>query len=109
MNLPTEVFGNVVVVHTPDELSVDQAERFEGFIGALDQNRVVLDIDNTELLDSAGLTALLNCHERLSEVGGAARVATTSVTNRKILEITRIDHQIEVFESVLDAVKSFAV
>jgi anti-sigma B factor antagonist len=109
MNLPTEVFGNVVVVHTPDELSADQAERFESFIGTLGQNRVVLDLDNTELLDSAGLAALLNCQERLLELGGGARVATTSATNRKILEITRIDRQVEVFESVLDAVKSFAV
>jgi anti-anti-sigma factor len=108
MNLPTEVFGDVVVVHTPDELSTDHSKRFEDFITSLDRNRVVLDLDNTELLDSAGLTALLNCHESLCQAGGGVRVATTSATNRKILEITRLDQQIEVFESVIDAVKSFA-
>ena len=108
MNLPTEVFGDVAVVHTPEELSVDHTERFEAFIHTLDRKNVVLDIDNTELLDSAGLTALLDCHEWLFESGGGVRVATTSATNRKILEITRLDQQIEVFESVLDAVKSFA-
>jgi anti-sigma B factor antagonist len=108
MNLPTEVFGDVVVVHTPDELGLDQAERFEQFITSLERSRVVLDLDNTELLDSAGLTALVSCHERLWQAGGGARVATTSATNRKILEITRLDQQIEVFDSVIDAVKSFA-
>ena len=108
MNLPTEIFGDVVVVHAPDELSADHAKRFEEYIASLDHKRVVLDLDNTELLDSAGLTALMNCHNALWQAGGGARVATTSATNRKILEITRLDQQIEVFESVIDAVKSFA-
>ena len=26
MNLPTEIFGNVIVVHTPEELGTDQAD-----------------------------------------------------------------------------------
>src|SRR5205085_7253487 len=108
MNLPTEVFGDVVVVHTTDERGIDQTERFEAFITSLEHKRVVLDLDGTELLDSGGLTALLNCHDKLQEDNGGVRVATTSTTNRKILEITRIDQQIEVFESVIDAVKSFA-
>jgi anti-sigma B factor antagonist len=108
MNLPTEIFGDVMVIHTPDELGFDQAERFEDFMTSLDRSRIVLDIDNTELLDSAGLTSLLNCNDQMTQRGGGVRVATTSATNRKILEITRLDEQIEVFESVIDAVKSFA-
>jgi hypothetical protein len=30
-----------------------------------------------------------------------------NAVNRKILDITRLDQQLEVFESVIDAVKSF--
>ncbi len=107
MNLPTEIFGDCVVVHTPEELGEDQADGFEAFVPALERTNVVLDLDNTEMLDSAGLAALWNVHDKLRQEGGDVKIATTNATNRKILEITRLDQQMEVFSSVIDAVKSF--
>src|SRR5438094_972026 len=107
MNLPTELFGDVLVVHTPEELGADHAERFEAFLSHLEQNHIVLDIDNTELLDSGGLTAFLNAQDRLHELDGDLKVATNNVVNRKILEITRLDQHLEVYDSVVDAVNSF--
>ena len=68
---------------------------------------MVVDLDGTETLDSAGLTALLNAQEALRELQGDLKIATSNAVNRKILEITRLDQQLEVFESVIDAVKSF--
>jgi hypothetical protein len=35
------------------------------------------------------------------------KISTGNLANRKILEITRLDQQMEVFETVIDAVKSF--
>ena len=67
----------------------------------------MLDLDATETINSTGLTSLLDSQERLSEEGGQVKVATTNFFNRKILEITRLERQLEVFDSVLDAVKSF--
>ncbi|MBN2477618.1 MAG: STAS domain-containing protein [Pirellulales bacterium] len=107
MNLPSEIFGQVIVVHTPEELGSDQQEAFESYVPSCERNQVVLDLDNTETLDSDGLTALLNVQDALRENGGDVKIATTNSMNRKILEITRLDHQLEVFDSVLDAVKSF--
>ena len=107
MKLPTETFGNVIVVHTPEDLSADQAEDLLDFLVTLPHHNLVLDIDHTEALDSAGLTALLDAQDRLLELGGDAKIATSSATNRKIMEITRLDRQLEVFESVIDAVKNF--
>lgn len=107
MNLPTEIFGNVIVVHTPEELGRDQAEDFEQFVTSLSQQRVVVDLDNTETVDSQGLTSLLDVQDKLFGLGGNIKIATTNASNRKILEMTRLDRQIEVFESVIDAVKSF--
>ena len=107
MNLPTEIFSDVIVVHTPEELGVDQAENFEALLVTLERRRVVLDLDSTESLDSAGLSALWNSRDNLRELGGDLKVATTNATNLKLLEITRLDRQIEVFDSVIDAVKSF--
>ncbi len=107
MALPTEIFGDVIVVHTPEELGEDQADGFEAYVPNLERRNVVLDLDNTEMLDSAGLTAIWNVHDRLREDGGEVKIATTNLVNRKILEITRLDQQLEVFSSVIDAVKSF--
>ncbi|KKK99422.1 hypothetical protein LCGC14_2632910 [marine sediment metagenome] len=107
MNLPTEIFGDVIVVHTPEELGADQCDDFEAYLPTLERHNVVLDVDNTETLDSKGLTALLNVQETLQDKQGELKIATTNATNRKIFEITRTDQQLEVFDSVIDAVKSF--
>jgi anti-anti-sigma factor len=107
VNLPTELFGQVLVVHTPDELSADNVERFTAFLGALEHVQIVLDMDHTETLDSDGLTSILAAQDRLREALGDLKVATTNAINRKILEMTRLDQQLEVFESVVDAVNSF--
>ena len=107
MNLPTEIFGDVIVVHTPEELGADQCEAFEAYIPTLERQYVVLDMDATETVDSKGLATLLNVQDKLRDMGGEAKIATTNLNNRKILEITRLDQQLEVFDSVVDAAKSF--
>ena len=107
MQLASEVFGDVVVVHSPEELGADQADAFERFLSDVTPRQIVLDMDNTEMLDSQGLTALLAAHEQARKQGGDVKIATTNGVNRKILEITRFDQQLDVFDSVIDAVKSF--
>src|SRR5262245_11499137 len=108
MKLPTEVFGNVVVVHTPEELSCDTAGQLESFLTSLERCNVIVDLDGSETIESTGLEALLGAQEALRALAGDLKLATCNPANRKILEITRLDQQLEVFESVIDAVKSFA-
>ncbi len=109
MNLVTEIFGEVVVVHTPEEIGNDQSDRIRAFLTTLDRSQVVLDLDNTETIDSSGLETLLSGQEHLRSQMGDLKIATTNAMNRKILELTRLDQQLEVFESVIDAVKSYTV
>ena len=107
-NLSTEIFGDVIVVHTPDELGDDQLDEFESYLTSLDRKNVVIDLDNTESLDSVTLTSLLNSSDALREKNGNLKITSSNSVNRKILEITRIDRQLEVFQSVIDAVTSFS-
>ena len=107
MKLPTEIFGDVAVVHTPDELNGDQADNVMLFLTTLEQSKVIVDLDGTESIDSQGLTLLLEANDKLVDSSGALKIATTNPVNRKILEITRLDQQLDVFDSVIDAVKSF--
>ena len=108
MKLPTEIFGQVIVVHTPEELSADTAGEFESFLTNLDRAQVVIDLNGSESIESSGLEAMLSAQESLQALGGDVKISTSNGLNRKILEITRLDQQFEVFESVLDAVKSYA-
>jgi anti-anti-sigma factor len=108
MNLPTEIFGDVVVVHTLEQLAADQADEFVPFVTMLERSNVVVDLKDTETLDSAGLAAILDAQDAMRELGGDVKVSTDNHTNRKILEITRLDRQLDVFESVVEAVKSYS-
>lgn len=108
MNFPSEIFGDVMVVHTPEEFGVDQAPSFANFLTNVERRNIVVDLDGTENLVSGGLEALLDGRDKLQAIGGDVKVATTNRHNRKILEITRLDQQLEVFDSVIEAVKSFS-
>jgi anti-sigma B factor antagonist len=107
MNLPTEIFGDVIVIHTPAELGADQCGALEVFEPSPERPNAVLDLDATETIDSKGLTALLDVQDKFRDKAGEVKIATTNATNRKVLEMTRLDQQIEVFDGVVDAVKSF--
>ena len=107
MNLTTEIFGECMVVHAPQDMGREQADRLENFLHTVERIQIVLDIDDVEQIDSVGLTALVNSQENLRALGGDLKISTDSAVNRKILEITRLDQQLEVFDSVIDAVKSF--
>lgn len=109
MKLPTEIFGAVVVVHAPEEVSGDNAENLVQCLGMMERSQVIFDLDGTESFDSEGLEAILDAQELLRGEGGDLKISTANSINRKILEITRLDQQLEVFDSVIDAVKSFAV
>lgn len=108
MKLPTEIFGNVVVVHTPEEVGADNASMLEQYLTTLERNQVIVDLNGSETIDSLGLEALLNAQEALRALQGDLKISTSNPANRKILEITRLDQHLEVFESMIDAVKSFA-
>ena len=108
MKLPTEIFGDTIVVHTPEELGSDGADLLENFLSKLERLKVVVDMNGTETIESGGLEAILNAQEALQALGGDLKLSTTVDANRKILEITRLDQQLEVFESVIDAVRSFS-
>ena len=68
---------------------------------------LVVDLDSVESIDSSGLTSLLDAQDRLRAEGGDLKIISSNHVNQKILQITRLDEPLEVFDSVIDAVKSF--
>lgn len=107
MKLPTEVFGDVLVVHAPDQLNEDHRSNVHRFVREQQHVKVVIDLDGVEAIDSAGLSLLLDIQDDMRAANGDVKLIAGNV-NRKILELTRLDQHLEVFDSVIEAVKSFA-
>ncbi len=110
MQVTTETFGDVLVAHTPDELTEDTLSVFFGTLDAAvedGQSNIVLQMDATDFYDSAGLTRLVELHETLLEHGGNVKICGLVDVGRKVFEVTRLDQRFDIFESVIDAVGSF--
>ena len=99
-----------MVARMPDELTDDTSTEFvNALTAAINEQhfQVVLQMDHSETLDSAGLEALLDIQDLTREQGGNLKISGLEDPGRKILEITRIDQRIDLFDSVIDAVSSF--
>jgi anti-sigma B factor antagonist len=107
MNLPTEIFGDVLVVHAPDQLNEEHAVKVQKFLQSQQHTKVIVDLDDVEAIDSMGLQLLLDAQDDLRAAHGDLKLISANLVNRKILEITRLDQHLEVFDSVIDAVKSY--
>lgn len=110
MQITTETFGNVLVAHTPDELTDDTAESFLQALAApmnAGQVNLVLQMDRSDAYDSAGLSALIELQEQLRGRGGNLKISGLGDPGRKIFEITRLDRRFDLFDSLVEAVSSF--
>lgn len=110
MQITTETFGDVVVVHTPDDLMEETArllgETIEGHLRK-GSSSIVLQMDRTDSYDSIGLTTLLDLQDQARQAGGAVKISGLVDPGRKIFEVTRLDQRFDLFDSVIDAVASF--
>jgi anti-sigma B factor antagonist len=110
MQLTTETFGRTLVVHTPEELTAESISVFQQSVeDALDSGnlQMVFEFERTDLVDSEGLTMLLDVRDKLREQGGDLKLCGLIDHSRKVFEVTRLDRQFDVFDSVIDAVSSF--
>lgn len=110
MQINTETFGNVLVAHTPDEVTEESAHPFvEAITESVDagQLNVVLQMDRSDQFDSAGLTALVELKDSVRSKGGTLKISGLGHPGRKIFEVTRLENRFEMFDSVIDAVSSF--
>lgn len=110
MAISTETYGSVAVARLDDELTQDNVSRFENALEPLFTDgihRMVIDMEKTEYLDNTGLEAIDDLIARLDKAGGQVKFSGLGSTCRKIFEITRFDRRIDIFESLIDAVRSF--
>ena len=69
---------------------------------------VVFDLKSVTHMDSAAIGAIVRCHTKLKNAGGALRLASAQPMIAHSLQITRVDRIIKVFPTIPDATQGFA-
>ena len=70
---------------------------------------VIVNFENLEFIDSAGLTLLIYLRKKILEKGGQFKLANVVERILKLLQITRLHRVLDIFESVEEAVKSLNI
>ena len=102
--------GAITVIGGPDPLTAEHVSEAAAVLqGCFHEGppMAVLDMTRIPLLDSAGLELLLNAHDSFSQRGGAFKLAAATPLCRDILSVTGIADQLELYDEVALAVRSF--
>jgi anti-sigma B factor antagonist len=71
------------------------------------KNRIVLNLQTVDYIDSSGLGTLVICYTSLQRAGGALKLACLNRRNIELLVLTKLSTVFEVFDNEDDAVNSF--
>jgi anti-sigma B factor antagonist len=106
----TDPRGDVTVLHLGGRLTLGDADvALAGEIKSLLAKgpvKLVVDLSDTNYIDSAGLGALVSAYTSVTSAGGTLALAAPSKRVIDLLEITRLYSVLPVFPSVDEAVAS---
>lgn len=111
MKVDTQVHGNVTVLVPHGPLITDELPSFRKTLDTATESRmgrVVIDMREVPFLDSTGIEALLTISGHVPGALARPRLAGLSDTCREALDLTDVLHRLDVFDTVENAIKSFA-
>ena len=98
------------VIALEEELAGRAVDEFKGRVSALleeGHSQLILDCKQLRILSSEGLEALLWVIEEVQRNGGLVKIATLGPIPRKVFELTQFNRIFEIYDEVLEALKSF--
>lgn len=108
MKIDFKPHANVMVVTPHGPITVEDAEEFRESVSARileREGRIVLDMEYAPYVDSAGIEALLALCSTAGPV--RPRVANLAEACRDALDITLVLPQLDVFDTVESAIRSY--
>ena len=109
MQIHSESYGHVVILILEGEQTADTLDALrqavEGELANNDVIDVVLNLEKVPFIDSAVLEYLLDLRENLSERLGEVKFIKPDENIRKVLEITHLDSEFQVFDDASAAMK----
>lgn len=109
MKLKYEDHDKISIVSIDGDMTTDDVDSFRRTVterinkGTRD---FVLQVAGMTFIDSAGLESLLWMQEAAAEHLGQIRLVAPEENIRKILEITRLQHQFDTHNEVTEAIRS---
>jgi anti-sigma B factor antagonist len=107
IDLPPSPHDDWTVVSPSGEIDVAAAPRLRELLTDLvndESVNLVIDLDNTDFIDSTGLGVLVGALRRARSAGGDVRLACTNSRILKVIDITGLDEVFAVGASVDDAI-----
>lgn len=102
-------YDHLSVMTMHGDLTADQVDRFRKVTEERMKTQVrdfVIDLHETEFVDSQGLETLLWLQERTADLLGQVRIAAPSENIKRILELTRLSGRFDCHDTVEAAMKS---
>jgi len=111
MSVHCEIRNGIGLVSISSSLNAAVADSFPQQVGdwlqtAPDVKLVVLDLGEVNFMDSSGLGAMISIFKRLAGRGGKVVVARPQSAVKLMLQITRADQIIRVYDTVEDAMRA---
>jgi anti-sigma B factor antagonist len=101
----------VVVKRMPERVNARSAREFwqdvQPFL-SVDRPQLVFDLSPVVQLDAAGVEMLLRCMSEAHRRDGDLKLAAPSEQAAVVLELTRTERLFEIYETSMDAVRSFS-
>jgi len=104
--------GGVAVIEPSGKLmgGADTGELDEKLYALLGrgQLKVVIDLGQTDWMNSSGIAILIHHWKKFNDAGGKLKLANLTRKIEKIMVIAKLTTVFDVFDSLDDAIKSFA-
>ncbi|MCF7982768.1 MAG: STAS domain-containing protein [Thiohalocapsa sp.] len=111
MKLEHRTENNVDIVALPNRLVMANAAEARSDLKQVIQQgsgRVVINLSQTEFMDSSGLAVVVAGLQAARKMNGDVHLAHMSDTIRALFELTRLHTVFQIFDDEADAVAAFA-
>jgi len=103
--------SDVVVIDVRGEITFENSDILRDKINELSDKgkvRIVIDLANLKYMSSAGMGVLVHGLKKTRVAKGDLRLVNLSAKMRRVFLITQFTHHFTVFQTLDEAVKSFA-
>ena len=111
MKIAEYVGNNIVILEPHGRLTIETIQYFRRAVARrIDQgwNRMIVDLQNIDYMDSAGIGTLVYAYTSCRRRGTRIVLVRVSGKNRELLRITKLLTVFDVYETTLEAERSFA-
>jgi anti-sigma B factor antagonist len=111
MKIAEYVGNNIIVIEPHGRLTLETIQFFRrAFAKRIDNgwNRLILDLQHIDYLDSAGLGAIAQAYASCKTRGTRLVLVHVHGKNRELLAVTKLLTVFDVYETTLEAERSFS-